>query len=84
MIAINIVSAEDRQVLPFVRSNSYGFIPLKGGGRDWRKTAYELQGTPWNFLIDRSGRIIFEPAVRNLEEERTLELEIEALLDHGL
>ena len=67
-------------VLPFLKNNSYGFIPLKGD-RDWAKKAYNVVGTPTNFLLDAQGRVIFKPRVYDAETERTLELEIEALLD---
>jgi hypothetical protein len=71
---------EDSLVLPFLRNNKYGFTPLKGN-RDWAKNIYKVVGTPANFLLDGQGRVIFRPRAYDAESERTLELEIEALVE---
>jgi hypothetical protein len=79
ILSINVETDEDSLVLPFLRNNKYGFIPLKGN-RDWAKNVYKVVGTPTNFLLDGQGRVIFKPRPYDAETERTLELEIEALL----
>lgn len=79
MIGVNIHPDEDELVAPFIRNNKYGFVPVKAA-LDAQKSSYQVVGTPSNFLIDGEGRIIFRPRVHNEVTERTLELEIEALV----
>ncbi len=83
ILSINVETDEDTLVLPFIRNSQYGFIPLKGN-RDWAKKVYNVIGTPSNFLLDGQGRIFFKPRAYDADTERTLELEIEALLEVGL
>ena len=78
VLAINVHDYEDDFVLPFMRNNHYGFTPLRGNDK-WAKV-FNVRGTPTNLLLDSEGRIIFRPRVHSREAERTLELEIEALL----
>lgn len=80
MLAINVDTDEDSLALPFMKNSKYGFIPLKGN-RDWAKKVYGVVGTPTNFLLDGQGRIFFKPRAYDADTERTLELEIEALIE---
>lgn len=75
-------TTEDALVAPFIRNNKYGFVPLKGN-RKWAESAYKVVATPTNFLLDKEGRVLFKPRAYDAVTERTLELEIEALLGAG-
>ncbi len=79
VLAINVVKEEGSVVAPFMTNNKYGFIPLKGD-IDWAGKTYKVRGTPSNFLFDRQGRLLFKPRAYDADTERTLELEIQALL----
>lgn len=82
ILSINVVPEEEEFVLPFMKGNDYGFLPLKSNW-DWAKKTYNVIEAPTNFLIDAQGRIIFRPQVHDAESQRTLELEIESLLTHA-
>ncbi len=80
ILAINVEPPEDDMVLPYLKHNRYGFIPLKSNW-DWARENYGVRGAPTNFLIDREGRVVFKPGViRSTDAHRTFELQIEALL----
>lgn len=79
VVAINIHPEEDHMVKPFFEGNGYDFLPLKATS-EWAEKVYQVVGTPENFLLDREGRIVFNPRIYNTETARTLELEIEALI----
>jgi hypothetical protein len=79
ILAVNTEPEQDELVVPFIRNSKYGFVPARSGV-DWKKSSYKVVGTPSNFLIDAQGRILFKPRVHNEVTERTLELEIEALV----
>lgn len=74
--------ADGRGACRLSQGDRYGFTPLRGN-RDWAKNVYQVVGTPTNFLLDRQGRVIVKPHPYDAETERTLELEIEALIDAG-
>lgn len=83
ILAINVEPPEDEMVLPYLKQNRYGFIPLKSNW-EWAKENYAVRGAPTNFLIDRAGRVVFKPGViRGADAHRTFELQIEALLKQG-
>lgn len=65
--------------MPFLAGNGYGFLPLEATNQ-WAEEVYEVRGTPTNLLIDGEGRVIFKPSIRNAEELRVFELEVETLL----
>lgn len=80
ILAINVEPPEDDMVLPYLKHNRYGFIPLKSNW-DWARENYGVRGAPTNFLIDHEGRVVFKPGViRSAEARRTFELQVEALL----
>lgn len=79
ILAISIHPAEDPLVLPFMKGNGYGFVPLKADEK-WAEQNYKVRGTPQNFLIDSKGRVVFRPDVRSTEALQTLVNEIDALL----
>ncbi len=79
ILAANVERSEDELVLPFLKGNGYGFIPLKTELK-WAEQAYKLVGTPLNLLIDSEGRIMFKPGVVDAQGLPTLEREIDQLL----
>ncbi len=81
-MAVNIHPEEDEFVLPFMKSNRYGFVPLKGNSK-WATDNYNVRGTPSNFLFDAEGRIIFQPRVHSKDAARKFGLMIESLLSHS-
>ena len=83
ILAINLEPPEDDMVLPYLKNNRFGFIPLKSNW-EWAKEHYGIRGAPANFLLDQTGRVVFKPGViRSEEAHRTFELQIEALLARG-
>jgi len=62
-LGINVQRDQDVYVLPFMAKTQYSFLPLKStpdadiGGKETRE--YQVRGEPTNFLIDRTGRIVY-------------------------
>ena len=80
ILSPNVHPAEDQFVLPYLKGYGYGFIPLRAS-QEFAEKQYNARGMPANFLIDREGRILFKPSViRGANAQRTLELQVEALL----
>lgn len=80
ILALNVYPAEDDMVMPYIRNNRFGFVPL-ATDTDWAAKTYNARGFPTNALVDADGRIAYRPGViRGEQEERTFELEIETLL----
>lgn len=80
ILALNVLPEEDAFVMPYMRNNHFTFRPLKTT-TDWAEKTYNARGFPTNALIDAQGRIVFKPGVvRGAEEERTFELQVQALL----
>jgi thiol-disulfide isomerase/thioredoxin len=48
VLAINVEPPEDDMVLPYLKHNRYGFIPLKSNW-DWARENYGVRGAPTNF-----------------------------------
>jgi tetratricopeptide (TPR) repeat protein len=80
IVAVNVEPEEDAFVMPLVKGFKLGFIPLKGD--DHITDDYRVLGEPTNFLIGADGLIYFGPLspVSSLEAQRTLELQVAALL----
>lgn len=81
VVTINIEAREDALVAPFIKINGYTFQALKGTKE--AQKAYGVEGVPRAFLIDRAGRIVFEPDPRQPERLRAMQVEIETLLDES-
>ncbi|MEP6898017.1 MAG: protein-disulfide reductase DsbD domain-containing protein [Rhodanobacter sp.] len=78
-LGINGVREQDRYVLPFVTNKKYSFIPLKSTSTVLKN--YNAIGFPSNFLIDRSGRIVYsEFAIGDTHDEDRLRSMIKSLL----
>ena len=80
-VGINIVAEQDQYVIPFHNSSGFSFTPLADiKGRD--KGNLENYGAaPTNFLIDKTGRIIFSDFMIGAENEAHLKMMIDLLLD---
>jgi thiol-disulfide isomerase/thioredoxin len=79
ILAVNVHPEEDKYVLPYIRGNKFGFIPLRSN-LEFAAKEFQAIGMPTNFLIDPEGRIVFEPGITQGKKVRTLELQIEELL----
>jgi len=80
ILSLNVLPEEADFVMPYLTKNRFGFRPLETS-TDWADKTYGARGFPTNFLVDGEGRIIFKPGIiRSPREERTFELQIEALL----
>ncbi len=79
VLAINGMEGQAPFVLPLLKSKRVGFIPLKGNAK-WCSDVYHVRGYPTTFLVGADGRVYFKPHVYDHAEQRTTELEIEALL----
>ncbi len=68
MIAINISSKQDDQVVAFLSQNRYTFTPYKVNRAIW--DAYGVDGAPMEFVIDRYGRGVTMVRLNSEERER--------------
>ena len=83
IIAVNVHGNEDSFVLPYIKGNGFGFLPVKGSEAEAEKD-WEARGFPTNFLIDTDGKVIYKLGpMRGENEERRLELQIKFLLDRA-
>jgi thiol-disulfide isomerase/thioredoxin/Tfp pilus assembly protein PilF len=82
VLAINDQEEQEDEVIPFLRSKRYDFIPLKGT-QEWATKQYHVQFTPTTFIVGPDGLLYFRPRIYNRIEERTTDLEIQELLAHG-
>jgi tetratricopeptide (TPR) repeat protein len=83
IISPNVMPAQDALVLPYLSGMHFGFIPVHSS-EAWASKAYGARGYPSNYLIDQQGRIVYKPGViRDAEARRTMELQIEAVLEHA-
>ena len=80
ILAINIVSSEDKDVLQTAKDKKISFITLKMPDKDFAIREYKVNQAPVNFLLDADGRFVYQPAIHDRETARTFELEIELLL----
>ena len=80
-VGINIVAEQDEYVVPFHNSSGFSFTPLADSkGRD--KGNLENYGAaPTNFLIDKTGRIVFSDFMIGAENESHLKMMIDLLLE---
>jgi thiol-disulfide isomerase/thioredoxin len=78
-LGLNVEPSQDDYVAPFLKSSGFSFIPLRD---NWnrQKGNLEAPGAPTNYLIDQDGRIIFSNFRINEENENTLEIMINDLL----
>jgi thiol-disulfide isomerase/thioredoxin/Tfp pilus assembly protein PilF len=83
ILSLNVLPDEKAFVMPYLTKNRFTFHALETD-TDWAEKTFGARGFPTNLLIDGDGRIIFKPGIiRSPREQRTFELQIEALLAHG-
>jgi thiol-disulfide isomerase/thioredoxin len=83
ILSLNVLPDERAFVMPYLTKNRYTFHALETD-TDWAEKTYGARGFPTNLLIDGDGRIVFRPGIiRSPREQRTFELQIEALLAHA-
>ena len=79
MLAINCEESDHDFVLPLLKSNGYGFVPLQASWK-WAADNYGVEGTPSNFLLGADGRIYFKPHISDAATQKQLEQQVESLL----
>jgi thiol-disulfide isomerase/thioredoxin len=80
ILSLNVLPEEASFVMPYLTKNRFTFRALETT-TEWAETTYAARGFPTNLLIDAEGRIMFKPGIiRSPREQRTFELQIEALL----
>lgn len=77
-LGVNGLRDQDAYVLPFMQKTQYSFTPLKGTDAVTGPKGYNVKAYPANFLIDRSGRLVYhgfviDDARGELLERRMLE-----------
>lgn len=80
ILSLNVLPDEQAFVMPYLTRNRFTFHALETD-IEWAEKAYAARGFPTNLLVDGEGRIMFRPGIiRGPREQRTFELQIEALL----
>ncbi len=80
ILSLNVLPEEKAFVMPYLTRNRFTFHALETD-TEWAEKTYGARGFPTNLLIDADGRIIFKPGIiRSPREQRTFELQVEALL----
>ena len=80
ILSLNVLPDEQAFVMPYLTKNRFTFHALETT-TEWAEKTYAARGFPTNLLIDADGRIMFKPGIiRSPREQRTFELQIEALL----
>src|SRR6185436_2884353 len=83
ILSLNVLPGEQAFVMPYLTKNGFTFRPLETDEK-WAEATYGARGFPTNVLVDGEGRIVFKPGIiRSPREQRTFELQIEALLAHA-
>lgn len=78
-LGVNGVEGQADFVMPLVKSNHWGMIPLRGSA-EWCTDVYKVRGYPTTFLIGADGRVYFRPDVDDSHQYDMAEMQIEALL----
>lgn len=78
-LGVNAVEGQADFVMPVVKSNKWGMIPLRGT-TEWCSNVYKVRAYPSTFLIGADGRLYFRPHVDDSHEYEIAEMQIEALL----
>ena len=80
ILSLNVLPEERAFVMPYLSKNRFTFRALETT-TEWAEKTYAARGFPTNLLLDADGRILFKPGIiRSPREQRTFELQIEALL----
>jgi thiol-disulfide isomerase/thioredoxin len=78
-LGVNGIEGQADFVMPLVKSNNWGMIPLRGT-EEWCSDVYNVRGFPSTFLIGADGRVYFRPDVYDSHQYAIAEMQIEALL----
>jgi thiol-disulfide isomerase/thioredoxin len=80
-LGINGDRDQDAYVSSFMEKTRYSFIPLKGTKAVTGSKGYKVRSYPSNFLIDRTGRIVYSNfEIHDAADEQTLQRMIESLI----
>lgn len=79
-VGINIVSAQNEYVLPFLKKTGYSFTALEDEMGRVKGNLDNRRAAPMNFLIDQQGRLIFSDFSTDAASEQDLVLMINLLL----
>jgi thiol-disulfide isomerase/thioredoxin len=80
-LGINGLRDQDAFVPSFMEKTRFSFTPLKGTEAVTGSKGYKVKGYPANFLIDRTGRIVYSNfSIHDAADEQTLQRMIESLL----
>jgi thiol-disulfide isomerase/thioredoxin len=80
ILSLNVLPEEKDFVMPYLTRNRFTFHALETT-TEWAEKTYNARGFPTNLLVDAEGRIVFRPGIiRSPQEQRTFELQVEALL----
>lgn len=79
-LGVNSFPGQDKNVLSVVEKEKISFTPLHGT-HEVAEKLYKFYGYPSNFLIDQQGRIIFSNFYIGDDNEDTLELMINEILN---
>ena len=83
ILSLNVLPDEKAFVMPYLTKNRFTFHALETD-TDWAERTFGARGFPTNLPIDGDGRIMFRPGIiRSPRDQRTFELQIEALLAHA-
>jgi hypothetical protein len=81
-VSINIIPGEDGMVKPMWNKLGITFPSLKAPDEEWPRTQYNVFSAPTNFLLDPDGRVVFRPRAESRDEQKQLEIILDALLAH--
>lgn len=81
-VGINIVQQQNAYVVPFLKHSGYSFTPLEDVEGRQKGNMDNRGAAPVNFLIDQQGRILFKKFRIDGDNEDTLEMMINLLLEH--
>lgn len=78
-MTINTDPSRDVIAAEIMQAGRYGFVPLTTPDDKWAER-HGIRFEPRNFLLDRNGRILLEPALKGAEERSAFERELAALI----
>jgi thiol-disulfide isomerase/thioredoxin len=80
-LGVNGLREQDPYVPSFMKGTGFSFTPLQGTDAVTAPAAYNVRAYPTNFIIDRSGRIVYSGfMIHDAEGEQTLKRMLESLL----
>jgi hypothetical protein len=80
MVALNVNPDEDNQLPEWRAKGNYTFPIVLSSDREFARSAYGVNGTPTNIILNADGKMVFRQMGYGTGGERTLEAEIRELL----